>query len=73
VVAERDDVGTGGEQPVGESRRQTSPVRRVFAVDDAEAGAELLPQGRETLLDRAAAGGAEDIGEEEKAQRGWYF
>ena len=69
VVAERDDVGAGGEQPVRQLRRQPPPVRGVLAVDDAEVDAELLAQPRQPLLDRAAAGGAEDVGEEEDAQR----
>ena len=36
VVAERDHVGAGREQLVGELRRDPAPVGRVLAVDDAE-------------------------------------
>ena len=46
VVAERDDVGAGGEQLVGELRRDAGAVGDVLAVDDADVGAELLAQRR---------------------------
>ena len=36
VVAQRDDIRTGGEQLVGELRRQPASIRGVLAVDDAE-------------------------------------
>ena len=55
VVAERDHVGAGGEQPLGELRRDPDAVGRVLAVHDAEADAELLAQRRQPLLDRPPA------------------
>jgi len=68
VVAERYDVGAGGEQAVGELRRDAGAVGDVLAVDDAQVGVELLAQRREMLLDRAPARDAEDVGEEEDPQ-----
>jgi hypothetical protein len=68
VVAERDDVGAGGQQPLRELRRQPAAVGRVLAVDDAEVRAELLAQGGQPLLDGAAAGGTEDVCDEEDFQ-----
>jgi hypothetical protein len=62
VVSGRDDVGTRGEELLGELRGQADPVGRVLSVDDAGIGAQLLSQAGEPLLDRAAAGGAEDVG-----------
>ena len=69
VVAEGDDVRAGREQPVGELRRYPGAVGDVLAVDDREVGAELLAQARQALLDRAAAGDAEHVCEEEDLQR----
>jgi hypothetical protein len=43
VVAERDHVGAGGEQPVGELAGDARAVGGVLAVDDADVGGELLP------------------------------
>jgi hypothetical protein len=68
VIAERDDVGTGGEDPLGELRREPAAVGGVLAVDDAEGGAELLAQARQALLDRSAPGRAEDVCDEEEPQ-----
>jgi hypothetical protein len=68
VVAERDHVGSRGEQLVGELPRDAGAVGRVLAVDDAEVGAELLPQRREALLDGAPAGDAEDVRQKEDLQ-----
>jgi hypothetical protein len=69
VVAERDHVGARREQPLRELRRQPAPVGRVLAVDDAEVDVELLAQRGQALLDGAASGGAEDVGQEEDLQR----
>jgi len=44
VIAERDDVCTGGEQPFGELRRDAGAVGDVLAVDDARVDVELLTQ-----------------------------
>lgn len=68
VVSERQDVGAGGEQLLGELRRQPAPVGRVLGVDDAEVGPELVAEWREALLQRAAPGGPEDVGDEEDFQ-----
>jgi len=68
VIPERDHVGAGGEDPVGELAREPAPVRGVLAVDDAEADAELLAQARQPLLERTAPRYAEDIGDEEESQ-----
>jgi hypothetical protein len=68
VVAERDHVGTGRQQPLGEARRDPGPVGDVLAVDDAEVDALLLLQPGQALLDRLPACGAEDVGDEEDSQ-----
>jgi hypothetical protein len=68
VVAERDHVGAGGEQPLGELRRDARSVGDVLAVDDADVGAELVAQARQPLLDGPPPGDAEDVGEEEDSQ-----
>jgi hypothetical protein len=68
VVAERDDVGARGEQPVGELRRDPRAVGDVLAVDDREVGAQLLAQPEQALLDGPPPGDAEDVGEEEESQ-----
>ena len=68
VVAERHDVGAGGEELVGELRRDPDSVGDVLAVDDREVGVVALPQRRQVLLHGAAAGGADDVGEEEDVQ-----
>jgi hypothetical protein len=69
VVAERDHVGSGGEDAGGELRRDPDAIRGVLAVDDAERGAELLPQAGQPLLDGAPAGSADDVAYEEDLQR----
>jgi hypothetical protein len=68
VIAEREHVGSGREQPLGQPRRDPGAVGDVLAVDDAEADVQLLLQRPETLLERGAAGGAEDVGDEEDLQ-----
>jgi hypothetical protein len=68
VVAERDRVGAGREDAVGELRRDARAVGGVLAVDDADVGVQLLAQRRQPLLDGATAGDAEDVGEEEDLQ-----
>jgi hypothetical protein len=68
VVAERDHVGTGCEQPVGDPRRDPGAVGRVLAVDDAEADAELPAQPGEPFLDDPPSGNAEDVGDEQDPQ-----
>jgi len=61
VVAERDDVRAGREQPVGELACDACAVGDVLAVDDADVRVELLAQAGEALFDREAAGRAEDV------------
>jgi hypothetical protein len=68
VVAERDRVGSGREQLVGDLRRDAEPVRGVLAVDDAEVDPELLAQARQPLLDRTTTRAAVDVGDEEELQ-----
>ncbi len=65
VVPERDDVGAGGEEPVGELGGDPDRVGDVLAVHDAQVGADLLAERRQPRLDRAAAGDAEHVGYEE--------
>ena len=68
MVAERDHVGAGGQQLVGDLRRDAESVGGVLTVDDAEVDVELLAQGWQALFDRAAAWPAVDVGYEEKLQ-----
>jgi hypothetical protein len=68
VVAERDHVGACGEQLVSELRGDAGTVGDVLAVDDAEIRSELLAQAAKAIFDRAPAGDAEDVREEEKSQ-----
>jgi hypothetical protein len=68
VVAERDHVGACGEQLVSELRGDTGAVGDVLAVDDAEIRPELLAQAAKAIFDRAPAGDAEDVREEEESQ-----
>jgi hypothetical protein len=44
VIPERDRVGAGGEQAIGQLRRDSDAVGDVLSVDDADVGRELLPQ-----------------------------
>jgi hypothetical protein len=44
VVAQRDHVGTCGEQPIGELGGDAGAVGDVLAVDDADVRAELFAQ-----------------------------
>jgi len=68
MVAERDRVGAGGEQAVGELARDARAVGGVLAVDDAHVDVELVPQRRQPPLDCKLPGRAEDVGEEEDSQ-----
>jgi hypothetical protein len=68
VVAERDHVGPGREQPLGQARCDPGPVGDVLAVDDTESDAALVLQPGQPLLDRLAAGRPEDVGDEEDSQ-----
>jgi hypothetical protein len=68
VIAQRDDVGTGRENLVGQLRCEPHPVGGVLAVDDAEVGAELFAQAAEPSLDRSPARRPEDVSYEEDLQ-----
>jgi hypothetical protein len=68
VVAEGDDVRAGGEQLVGELRRDAGAVGGILAVDDGEVGFVALAERRQVLLDRTPPGDAEDVREEEDVQ-----
>lgn len=68
MVAERDDVGAGVQQLVGELPGDSRAVRDVLAVDDAEVCADLVAQTGKPLLDCAATRNSEDVGEKEKLQ-----
>jgi hypothetical protein len=68
VVSERDHVGAGGKDVVGDPRSDPGAVRRVLAVDDAEADIELFAQTGQALLDYPAPRNAEDVGNEENLQ-----
>jgi hypothetical protein len=69
VVPERDRVRPRLQKPLGEPRCDAHAVRRVLAVHDARVRAELLAQLPEPRLERVAAGGADDVRDEEDAQR----
>jgi hypothetical protein len=68
VVAERDDVRSRVQEPVGEARRDARPVGSVLAVDDAEVRVTLLAQRRQAFLDGSTSRRAEDVGDEEQSQ-----
>jgi hypothetical protein len=68
VVAEREHVDSRAEEPVRELRRDPDAVGRVLGVGDDEVEVELLAQALEPLLDRAQAGPAVDICDEEELQ-----
>jgi hypothetical protein len=68
VITERDDVGSGAEQLVGELGRDARAVRGVLAVDDRDIDLVPLAQRRKLLLDGATTRDAEDIRKEEDLQ-----
>ena len=70
VVSERDRVGAEPEDLVGEARRDADPVREVLAVDDARVDSELRAQRAQPVHERAPAGGAYDVGDEQDPQSG---
>jgi hypothetical protein len=65
VIPERERVRARGEQAVGQLRRDPRAVGDVLGIDDADPGTELLLEPGQALLDRAASGRAEDVGDEE--------
>jgi hypothetical protein len=68
VIAERHDVRSRAEQPVGELARDSGAVGDVLAVDDADVGTELVAKTGQALLDGAAPRDSEDVREKEKSQ-----
>jgi len=68
VVAERDHVGARREQLLRELRREADAVGDVLSVQDAEVDAELRAERPEAVLDRAPAGNADDVSDEEEDQ-----
>ncbi len=68
VVSGRDHVRPRGEQLLGDLRRQACAVGCVLAVDDAEVDPELVSELGKALLERAPAGGPENISDEEDPQ-----
>ena len=68
MIAERDRVGAHFEQLLRELRGDPDAVGDVLAVDDAEVDVELLAEGGEALLERAPAGEADDVGDEQEDQ-----
>jgi hypothetical protein len=69
VVAERDRVRSRTDEPVGEARRDPDAVRGVLAVDDAHVDLELVSQPGKPCLERPATGCADDVRDEQDAQR----
>ena len=68
VISECHDVGACPQELIGELRRETHPVSGVLAVHDAEADAEVVTKLVQRALDRPAAGGPEDVADEEDPQ-----
>jgi hypothetical protein len=68
VVAERDRIGAHLEQLLRELRRDPDAVGDVLAVHDAEVDVELFAKRGQALLERAPAGQADDVGDEEEDQ-----
>jgi hypothetical protein len=68
VVAERDHVGAGSQQPVRELRGDPGSVGDVLAVDDADVDVELVAQRRQTFVQRAPPCDSEDVGEKKELQ-----
>lgn len=68
MVAEGDRVRAGGEETLRELRSDADAVGDVLAVDDADRGAELGPQGGQPVLERLAPGPADDVPDEQDVQ-----
>jgi hypothetical protein len=69
VVSGRDHVGPRLDETRREFCGQPDAVRRVLPVHDAEVRIELVPELREAIGYRPAAGRAEDVADEEQLQR----
>ncbi len=65
VVAGGDDVGAEIENFFGERRRDAEAAGCVFAVDDEEVDLVSFEEMGQVLVHDVAAGGAEDIADEE--------
>lgn len=68
MISECDDIGSRGEEPVGELARDAGAVGDVLAVDDADVGRKLVAQTGQALFDRAATRNSEDVREEKDSQ-----
>jgi hypothetical protein len=68
VVAERDHVCSGGEQLLGETRRNAHAVGGVLAVQDTKRHVVPVAQLRQEVLDCPAPWPADDVGDEEDVQ-----
>ncbi len=65
MVAERDDVGAGGEDGVGHVGGEAEAVARVFAVDDGKVDAEARAQSGQACHHRVAAGPADHVAQKQ--------
>ena len=65
VIAERDRVGAGRQQILGEARGDPDPVCGVLAVGDADVDLELAAERAQPPLDDVAAGSPDDVPDEE--------
>jgi hypothetical protein len=65
VVAGGDDVRAEIEELVCDGGREAEAAGRVFAVDDEEIDGIGFKDVREVFADDVAAGGAEDVADEE--------
>jgi len=72
VIAQRDDVRPGGEQLVGDLRRDAEPARGVLRVDHEERRFVVGTQLRQEAEQRAATEPADHIAHEEDLHHGPY-
>ena len=70
VVAERDDVDAGGEQLVGDLRRDPDAAGDVLAVDDDERRRVALAQRGEQAEERPSPEPADEVSDEEDGRGG---
>jgi len=68
VVAERNDVDAGGEELVGDLRRDPQPPGCVLAVDDDERRLVAFAQPGQQPEQRALAKRSDDVADEENAR-----
>ena len=72
VVAAGDHFDAGGEQILGEARRDAEAGGGIFAVGDAEIDVALREDVREAVVNDLAAGRADNVSDEENFQL-WSF